>query len=282
MARLPLLLALLGAALLLQGGAAAAAAEAWIEGRATFYDDNQQGSCKYYEKVPQFYGAWPDTLDAFAGSCGKCVEVACVNAVFSDNYGGQLERKGACYNESRTVVLQVTDSCPCVHANAYSNKRWCCGDMKHLDLGRAVFRELAQERWGVVGARWRVVDCSRLGQISSIPELSAPGGANDTPQRQQHPKHTSQAPEPAVWRAPQPASNAEFPPAWGHFSLVGGADLPQIANGAGGMPQIVGTLGGAPQIIAGGEGQAPRISGSFQGLQANLGVPRPTGWLGGF
>jgi hypothetical protein len=33
-------------------------------------------------------------------------------------------------------------SCPCVHANWYSNKRWCCGDMLHLDLGREVFKEV--------------------------------------------------------------------------------------------------------------------------------------------
>lgn len=30
-----------------------------------------------------------------------------------------------CYNENATVVVQVTDACPCNYAaNAYSNKRW--------------------------------------------------------------------------------------------------------------------------------------------------------------
>jgi hypothetical protein len=41
-----------------------------------------------------------------------------------------MERSSSCYDESRTVVVKIVDSCPCVHANAYSNARWCCGDMK--------------------------------------------------------------------------------------------------------------------------------------------------------
>lgn len=29
----------------------------------------------------------------------------------------------------------VTDTCPCHYPNNYaSNKRWCCGDMPHIDL----------------------------------------------------------------------------------------------------------------------------------------------------
>jgi len=33
------------------------------------------------------------------------------------------------------VVVTVTDTCPCQYANnAYSNKRWCCGDMVSVPL----------------------------------------------------------------------------------------------------------------------------------------------------
>jgi rare lipoprotein A (peptidoglycan hydrolase) len=34
---------------------------------------------------------------------------------------------------------------------------------RHVDLGRAAFKALADEKWGVIGLRWRFVDCSRLG-----------------------------------------------------------------------------------------------------------------------
>jgi len=30
-------------------------------------------------------------------------------------------------------------SCPCVHENFYSNQRWCCGDMDHLDISEDAF-----------------------------------------------------------------------------------------------------------------------------------------------
>jgi hypothetical protein len=81
----------------------------WIEGRATFYDDNTQGSCHFKTDIPAMYAAWPDTLAGFEGSCGRCLEVACVNKDFTDRYGGQLERSSACYDEARTVVVKIVD-----------------------------------------------------------------------------------------------------------------------------------------------------------------------------
>lgn len=39
--------------------------------------------------------------------------------------------------------LQVVDSCPCNYpTNAYSNRRWCCGDMYHLDLSTWAFEKV--------------------------------------------------------------------------------------------------------------------------------------------
>lgn len=55
------------------------------------------------------YAAWPDTLEGFAGSCGVCLEVACVGADFGDNYGGWLQRSGACYDEAATVTVKIVD-----------------------------------------------------------------------------------------------------------------------------------------------------------------------------
>lgn len=57
-----------------------------------------------------------------------CYEMACDNMVLKDNYGNRLDRSGVCYDSSATVVVQVTDVCPCWYpANAYSNKRWWVG-----------------------------------------------------------------------------------------------------------------------------------------------------------
>jgi hypothetical protein len=54
---------------------------------------------------------------------------------FKDGYGQWLDRSSVCYDESASTVVMVTDTCPCHYPNNYaSNKRWCCGDMYHLDL----------------------------------------------------------------------------------------------------------------------------------------------------
>jgi hypothetical protein len=63
----------------------------------------------------------------------KCKEVKCKKMTFKDGYGASLDRNGACFDEGAAVVVTITDTCPCHYpGNAYSNKRWCCGDMYHL------------------------------------------------------------------------------------------------------------------------------------------------------
>jgi hypothetical protein len=55
---------------------------------------------------------------------------------FTDGYGQVLDRKdGVCYNLYASVVVMITDTCPCHYPNnLYSNKRWCCNDKYHLDM----------------------------------------------------------------------------------------------------------------------------------------------------
>lgn len=55
---------------------------------------------------------------------------------FADGYGQVLDRKdGICYNLYASVVVMITDTCPCHYPNnLYSNKRWCCNDKYHLDM----------------------------------------------------------------------------------------------------------------------------------------------------
>jgi hypothetical protein len=58
----------------------------------------------------------------------KCKEVKCKKMTFKDGYGAQLDRNGACFDDQASVVVTITDSCPCHYpGNQYSNKRWCCG-----------------------------------------------------------------------------------------------------------------------------------------------------------
>ena len=48
-----------------------------------------------------------------------------------------------CYMSGRkSVVVQVTDSCPCDYpSNAASNRQWCCGDMVRFPGKRCSQRE---------------------------------------------------------------------------------------------------------------------------------------------
>jgi len=70
----------------------------------------------------------------YSGSCGKCKEVKCKNTGLKDGYGSWLDRH-VCRNDYSSVVVMVTDTCPCYYAANYaSNKRWCCMDTYHLDM----------------------------------------------------------------------------------------------------------------------------------------------------
>jgi hypothetical protein len=84
-----------------------------------------------------------DVASDYAGSCGKCKEVKCKNTAFNDGYGQWLERR-ECHNEYASVVVMVTDTCPCHYPDNYSsNKRWCCGDMYHMDLSVWAFEKVS-------------------------------------------------------------------------------------------------------------------------------------------
>eukprot|EP01023_Acetabularia_acetabulum_P019138 TRINITY_DN196_c1_g1_i1.p2 TRINITY_DN196_c1_g1~~TRINITY_DN196_c1_g1_i1.p2 ORF type:complete len:198 (-),score=35.25 TRINITY_DN196_c1_g1_i1:307-900(-) len=141
-------------------------------GRATFYGDEpwwwpiHGGSCGFgYQCKNQGTGwdvaALSDKHPDYAGSCGRCYEVFCHPSILSDNYGAQLDRTEVCRNTKQSVVVTIVDTCPCIYAqNYYSNKRWCCGDMKHFDLSVWAFEKLSERRWGVMGIKYRPVNCN--------------------------------------------------------------------------------------------------------------------------
>jgi hypothetical protein len=114
--------------------------------RATYYGLDgwsiHKGSCGFGYQWPDIYpgfdvAAIADASPEFAGSCGRCYEVRCRAASFSDGYGQYIDRSSGCKDPSKTVVVKAVDNCPCNYpGNPYSNKRWCCGDngLTHFDL----------------------------------------------------------------------------------------------------------------------------------------------------
>jgi hypothetical protein len=89
---------------------------------------------------------------------------------FRDGYGQWLDRSSVCWDESASVVVMVTDTCPCHYPNNYhSNKRWCCGDMYHLDLS------ICEYQWPkepVKPAAAVLLGTSSVSTISSNPLVS--------------------------------------------------------------------------------------------------------------
>ncbi|KAG2451251.1 hypothetical protein HYH02_003858 [Chlamydomonas schloesseri] len=143
----------------------------WADGRATFYGNDggatiDQGSCMYgalpsgLVSTGTDIAAISDANPSFAGSCGRCYEIACREARFSDGYGNAIDRSGGTCSRGGSVIVTITDACPCYYpANEYSNKRWCCGDMNHFDMSYQAFSKIADLGQGVIGIKYRQVPC---------------------------------------------------------------------------------------------------------------------------
>lgn len=158
----------------------------WRTGRCTYYGGPTDpwsihvGACNF----GYLYGSDPlgwdvaainDGNPLYEDSCGRCVEVKCDPRWISDSYGGSYDRTTACIDPTQSVIVRITDDCPCTYPrNAYSNKRWCCNDVEHLDLSIWAFEKLASTRWGVIGLKYRAVPCT------DVPAKPAPKVQNPT------------------------------------------------------------------------------------------------------
>ncbi|KAF6262467.1 RlpA-like double-psi beta-barrel-protein domain-containing protein-containing protein [Scenedesmus sp. NREL 46B-D3] len=130
------------------GAVSAGEFDGWSQGRATYYGEDggatiQQGSCMMSIQAGQGTGlditALSDSAPDYKGSCGRCYEVACRPTQ------GQ-----------KSVIVTVTDTCPCHYpSNAYSNKRWCCGDEYHMDLSKYAYEKVGNLGHGVMGIYYR-------------------------------------------------------------------------------------------------------------------------------
>ncbi|GFH29484.1 expansin-like EG45 domain-containing protein [Haematococcus lacustris] len=103
----------------------------------------------------------------YSGSCGRCYAIRCKPGTFKDNLGQTISRDNDCFN-TNPVVVTITDTCPCDKPNnAYSNKRWCCGDMDHFDIGVWAFKKFADPSKGVVQIEYMETPCGT--DASSLP-----------------------------------------------------------------------------------------------------------------
>ncbi|KAI8471576.1 MAG: RlpA-like double-psi beta-barrel-protein domain-containing protein-containing protein [Monoraphidium minutum] len=186
-------LALLIAALLFAAAPAAAKKQEydweWKSGaRATYYGTDawsiHKGSCGYGyiwkdEPLGWDVAAASDFMDGYESSCGTCVEVACEQSWIQDNYGQKLDRSWSCHDTQESVVVRITDTCPCTYAaNQYSNKRWCCNDQTHFDMSVWAWEKLADKKWGVIGVKWRRVPCDyKPAKIAPVPAWPSPTAA---------------------------------------------------------------------------------------------------------
>lgn len=86
----------------------------------------------------------PNSKASTSIHCRTCYEIACEEAWISDNYNQKLDRTYTCRNTEESLVVRITDTCPCTYpANAFSNKRWCCMDAPHFDIGIWSFEKVS-------------------------------------------------------------------------------------------------------------------------------------------
>eukprot|EP01025_Chloroclados_australasicus_P009021 TRINITY_DN1340_c0_g2_i1.p2 TRINITY_DN1340_c0_g2~~TRINITY_DN1340_c0_g2_i1.p2 ORF type:complete len:438 (-),score=44.92 TRINITY_DN1340_c0_g2_i1:1668-2813(-) len=164
------------------------AESAWKEGRATFFGHEEQtwsiheGSCGFGYQCKHEGNGWnvaaiPSTDPDFQGACGSCYEVKCNSVYFQDNFGKVLDRSSVCYDSHSSVVVKIVDACPCNdNTLPYQAWRWCCGDMNHLDLSVWAFEKLADPKWGLIGIKYRKVECDHEPRkIAAEAEEPTPG-----------------------------------------------------------------------------------------------------------
>jgi Lytic transglycolase len=168
----------------------------WSEGRCTWYGgpggpgpdgmNIYTGSCGYKNKLPHNdYIAAAQTMGGYdwglTGECGRCYEVMCVPGRTRGLANSALGPWQGCLDPGRrSVVVMISDSCPCHHPNS-GNKRWCCGDERHLDLSYSAFDAIAQRDKGVVDLKIRPVSCDLAGQSIYYGGASMIGGVPPPP-----------------------------------------------------------------------------------------------------
>jgi len=75
----------------------------------------------------------------YASSCGRCFEIKCRGTQITSGDGSvNTDRSNACFDENKSVIIKIVDTCPC-----NGNEKWCCGDQDHFDVGKEVFKKVS-------------------------------------------------------------------------------------------------------------------------------------------
>lgn len=160
--------------------------DGWRIGRATFFGERHdgsndgfsihRGSCQFGHLDRNTGTGWdiaamPDAHYEYQGSCGKCYEIGCEPMVFTDNYGESIDRMESCVDPERTVIVTIVDTCACHYPpNQWSNRRWCCGDMDHMDISIFAYEKIGRVDKGVMGIKYRPVPCPGDNPLATPPE----------------------------------------------------------------------------------------------------------------
>jgi len=157
--------------------------ESWRTGSVTFYGNKKfnddpytllDGTCSCYKakKYGICYANWcfdnieePYMVGAINTKgisntrlCGKCVVMKCKAGRYRGYVWSEFGNENVCYNMSKTIIIQITDSCPEYHDNP-SNKKFCNSRIHHFDLSFWAFKKLAPSRFGVIDIEFRFVKC---------------------------------------------------------------------------------------------------------------------------
>lgn len=117
-------------------------------GRATFYEEIDQGSCGFgADHAPYIAAPAEWMMGQHARVCGAYVQVTSQGAVGPNG--------DATCATGDTITFEVTDTCP-----AQGNERWCANpSVAHFDLGAAAFAALGTPACGVLtGLTWQWVE----------------------------------------------------------------------------------------------------------------------------
>ena len=128
--------------------------------KARDYGICYNNACFEYISDPKMVGAAATPGLENTRLCGKCVEIRCVPGKYRGLSWSEFGSPNVCYrSRGKSIVIQITDSCPSGHANP-SNKKYCnYYSSMHFDLAFSAFVKLAPRKYGVVDAEYRFVDC---------------------------------------------------------------------------------------------------------------------------
>ena len=98
--------------------------------------------CVHFQPLGWNVAALSDVDLMYPESCGTCIEIRCNPVVITDNYGSVLDRTKACFNPSASVVVRVTDTCPCKGAS-----KLVCPELMYLPWHAVTAEAVTDLHW---------------------------------------------------------------------------------------------------------------------------------------